>query len=447
MNVLLVTDSFPPVCGGSGWSTYELGAGLRARGHNVIVAKVTAGASGSTETTEYDGLRVVQFHFYAPSVPGLRNYFKNERLYARLTPRIESLIAEHRIDVVHGQHVLSTPPSIAAARRAGIASVATVRDYWPVCYRSDLLHTPQTLALCPGCSTAAAVQHGRPNIGVFGLATVLVRNYLRANLRRKQDALLAADAVIAVSSRIAADLQDRIPALSVPHVVQPLTPRVVQPLTPRVVQPFRAAPRPRLHVIPNPVNTGAVKTRASSVRPLAGPYALYVGKLAPNKGTDLLVNAVTAAQLDWPLVIVGDGPDRGAVERAAAASGGNIRFTGWQDPAQTATWMAHAAMLVFPSRGPESLSRVLIEASALGLPIAAMNTGGTGDIITDDVSGLLSTSADELARDVKRLRNDPELRRRLGEAAAAHAANSFDATAVVARVEALYKTLVEGRPR
>ncbi|CAN5848612.1 glycosyltransferase family 4 protein [soil metagenome] len=414
MNVLLVTDSFPPVCGGSGWSTYELAAGLRRRGHAVVVVKVTAGSTGHDRKTEYDGLPVIERHFYAPSVPGIRNYFKNERLYARLTPRLEQLIAEHRIDLVHGQHVLSTPPSIAAARRAGIPSVATIRDYWPVCYRSDLIHTRQTLALCPGCAQAAAVQHVRPNLGAFGLATQLVRKYLRANLRRKQEALVSADAVIAVSSRISADLQSRIPDLS----------------------------RSRLHLIPNPVDTDAVRRRASTERPLASPYAVYAGKLAPNKGTSYLPEVVNRAQLDWQLVIVGDGPDRKSLERTAAASRREIRFTGWQDPSQTATWMAHAAMLIFPSQGPESLSRVLIEASALGIPIAAMNTGGTADIITDEVSGLLSNTADELAADVKRLRTDAELRRRLGQAAAAHARATFDAASVVEKVETLYRTLV-----
>ena len=49
-------------------------------------------------------------------------------------------------------------------------------------------------------------------------------------------------------------------------------------------------------------------------------------------------------------------------------------------------------MLIFTSRGPESLSRVLIEASALGVPIAAMNTGGTPDIVTHGETGLLSTT-------------------------------------------------------
>jgi len=236
---------------------------------------------------------------------------------------------------------------------------------------------------------------------------------MRADQQPSQ-ALVAADAVIAVSSTIARDLQSRIPEL-----------------TPA-----------RLHLIPNPVNTQVLRNRVSAERPLASPYALYVGKLALNKGSRQLPAVVKRAQLDWPLVIVGDGPDRAALERAAITSEHELRFVGWQDPAQTATWMAHAAILIFPSAGPESLSRVLIEASTLGLPIAAMNTGGTTDIIKDEVSGLLSSSVDELASDVKRLRNDAELRRRLGEAAAEHARATFEADSVVARVETLYASLL-----
>jgi glycogen synthase len=419
MNVLLVTDAFPPLCGGSGWSTYELARALRDRGHTIRIVKAVAGRSTKDVQTSYDGLPVLEFRAFAPPIPGVRNYFKNERLWARLTRRLEQLIAEHAIDVIHGQHVLSTPPAVEAARRAGIPSVATVRDYWPVCYRSDLIHTPQTLGLCPGCARMAAVQSGRPNIGFIGLATLLVRAYLRANMERRQKALAGAGAVIAVSSTIAADLQLRAPALaSVP-----------------------------VQVIPNPVNTEAVRTRASAVPPLDRPYAVYVGKLAPNKGTTHLLTAITRAQLDWPLVVVGDGPERTTLETEAAAQGRDVRFVGWLAPAQTATWMAHAAMLIFPSHGPESLSRVLIEGSSLGLPIAAMKTGGTGDILKDEVTGLLSVTPEELARDVKRLRNDAHLRERLGRAAAAFAKQNFEASAVAARVEAVYASLIEARRR
>ena len=102
-------------------------------------------------------------------------------------------------------------------------------------------------------------------------------------------------------------------------------------------------------------------------------------------------------------------------------------------------------LLLFPSRGPESLSRVLIEASALGIPIAAMNTGGTPDIVVDERTGLLSRDFAELADDVRRLRDDATLRQRLGDAARAHAETRFDVSVVMPRVEQLYRDLLRRR--
>lgn len=418
LRILLPTDSFPPRCGGSGWSTYELARELRDRGNEVTVVKVIAGEEVGERTTEYEGIAVIEFHAYAPDIPGIRNYFKNERLYPRLAARLEGLIRSEGIQLVHGQHVLSAPPSVVAAKRTGIPSVVTVRDYWPVCYRSDLLHSPATLALCPGCSRAAGLQPGSGRIGLAGFGQSLARKYLVSNMRTKRRALAAADAVVAVSSVIARDLRERAPELA----------------------------RTRLEVIPNPVNISALRHRVPSARPMADPYALYVGKLAVNKGTDLLIETIVAADLDWPLVIVGDGPDGTKVAAAARRSGRDVRFKGWLDAAATAAWIAHAGMLIFPSRGPESLSRVLIEASALGVPIAAMLTGGTGDIVEDEITGLLSTDAAGLADDVRRIRHGEVLRNRLAAAAANRAAEKFDSTAVVTRIETLYRELLAGRP-
>jgi glycosyltransferase involved in cell wall biosynthesis len=107
--------------------------------------------------------------------------------------------------------------------------------------------------------------------------------------------------------------------------------------------------------------------------------------------------------------------------------------------------MRHATVLVFPSYGPESLSRVLLEASALGVPVAAMDTGGTRDIITPDVTGLLSATGEGLATDVTRLAHDPGLRERLGAAAARNIAQAFAAPAVTDRIEQLYTELLRAR--
>jgi len=422
MRILIATDAFPPVCGGSGWSTYELARGLRSRGHTIDIVQPRPQAdqvAQPLQTTSYDGFDVTEFRFRASTLPFARNYDKSERLTARLSIYLADRLKEKRHDLVHAQHVMTVPPAITAARVAGVPVVATVRDYWPVCYWSDLLYTRSGLALCPECTVGNMTRCIRPRAGAAWPLALPMIPYMRANLARKRRTLADADAVIAVSRRIADDLRARATG-------------------------FDAT---RIEIIPNPVNVRALRTLAST-RPMTAaapnePYALYLGKIAPNKGTSYLVPAIERADLDWPLIVAGDGPDRHELEQEAAASGRDVRLIGWIDRAAAAGWLAHAAMLLFPSRGPESLSRVLIEASALGVPIAAMDTGGTRDIIEPGVTGLLSSSAEGFAEDVRTLRRDEALRVRLGVAARRKVESEFEAEVVVARVERLYLELVE----
>jgi glycogen(starch) synthase len=418
MNVLLPTDAFPPVCGGSGWSSYELARGLRARGHAVTVVQPRPGTARGVREATYDDLRVLEFGATAPPVPYVRNFFKNEKLYADLGRYLEDVIAQERIDIVHGQHVMTCVPSVMAANRRKIPAVCTVRDYWPVCYWSDLIHTTDGLALCPRCSAGMMTRCVRPHAKGLWPAALPMIPYMRGNLRRKQRGVASAAAIVAVSSAIAADLRAR----------------------------SREIAAARVEVIPNPVDVQALRQTAAHTKPpVDGPYALYLGKLAPNKGTAGLVRIIEGAELDWPVLIAGDGPERDAIAGDAARSTRDIRMLGWVNQREAASLLGHASMLIFPSRGPESLSRVLIEASALGVAIAAMHTGGTGDIVIDERTGLLSSTPGELARDVKRLRADAELRARLGAAARQHAESRFDAPAVVARIEELYFDLMRNR--
>jgi glycosyltransferase involved in cell wall biosynthesis len=349
----------------------------------------------------------------------VRNYFKNERLYPRLADFLTSLIARERFDIVHGQHVMTCLPSIEAAARANIPSVCTVRDYWPVCYWSDLIYSTDDSSLCPDCSAGMMTRCIRPRAGAAWPLALPMIPYMRRNLAAKRSGLARASAVIAVSTTIAADLRARAPELAAT----------------------------RLRIIPNPVNLADLRARAGrQAPPLDRPYALYLGKLAPNKGTSHLVDIVERAGLDWPLVIAGDGPEHAAIAAAAARSTRDIRLVGWVDQNEAAAWLAHASMLIFTSRGPESLSRVLIEASALGVPIAAMNTGGTPDIISDETTGLLSDAPEELAEDVKRLRQSEVLRRRLAQAARNRADALFDGDATTERIVRLYLELLGRAP-
>jgi glycosyltransferase involved in cell wall biosynthesis len=239
--------------------------------------------------------------------------------------------------------------------------------------------------------------------------------YMRRNLARKRRILAAADAVVAVSHTLASDLRTRAPELA----------------------------RTRIETIPNPVDLTVVRAAQRLPSPLDEPYALYVGKLALNKGAGWLIDVARLARLRWPLVIVGDGPARARLEAAVADSHLDVRLVGWQPRDEALRWMAHASLVVFPSHGPESLSRVLLEAGALGRAMAAMDTGGTRDIISHETTGLLSTAPQALARDVARLAADDALRARLGAAARAHVESTFEAGQVVRRLERLYAQLLD----
>ena len=415
MRILIPTDAFPPVCGGSGWSTYELARGLRARGHDITIVQPRPGRPAGVREVTYDNFTVREFGAPAPNIPYVRNYYKSEKLTRSLAQYLGDLLRADRFDIVHPQHVMTTVAAIAAAEDAGVPVVATVRDYWPVCYWSDLLHTRDGLALCPECTAGNMRACIQPRGGALWPMALPMIPYMRSNLAAKRAGLARANAVIAVSRRIAEDLRARAPELA--HT--------------------------RIEIIPNAINVAAIREVAkvpSRDAHLAEQlYAVYVGKLAPNKGTSHLIEVITRADLDWPLIIVGDGPDRRALEAQAKASGRRVEFSGWQDRDEATRLLAGASLLIFPSRGPESLSRVLIEASALGVPIAAMDTGGTRDIIEPDVTGLLSDTPEALAADVRRLRHDEALRQRLGDAARRKVQREFDADSVVARIEALYR--------
>ena len=142
--------------------------------------------------------------------------------------------------------------------------------------------------------------------------------------------------------------------------------------------------------------------------------AIYVGRLSPEKGVATLVDAWHS--VDYPLTIVGDGPERGVLEARAPD---NVTFAGWQAPGEVAAAVARAQVQIIPSLWYENFPMTLVEANAAGTPVVASRHGALESIVEDGQNGALFEPGDpnDLANTVRRLFEQPEALNRMRLAA------------------------------
>ena len=190
---------------------------------------------------------------------------------------------------------------------------------------------------------------------------------------------------------------------------------------------------------------GQVRARSALHVPEGRALIGTVSRLAPPKDTATLVGAVESMVLsgrDVHLAVVGEGPQREALERRTATGplAGRVTFTGARRDVAT---LMHGFDVFVLSSLTEGLPRVVIEAMAARVPVVATNVGGVGEVVDDGVTGLLVPPADtaSLATAISRLLDDPALRGRLTSAAAT-TAEAFSDRTMVDDLVRLYKELV-----
>jgi len=126
-----------------------------------------------------------------------------------------------------------------------------------------------------------------------------------------------------------------------------------------------------------------------------GDYALFVGRLSPEKGVSTLLAAWSRLGPSIPLVIAGDGPLRPRLEAEVAKN--NLRqvsFRGRLNPSETRAAMKQARFLVLPSLWYEGFPMVMAESLACGTPVLGSRLGAIEEIITDGRTGLHFTPGD-----------------------------------------------------
>ncbi len=148
----------------------------------------------------------------------------------------------------------------------------------------------------------------------------------------------------------------------------------------------------------------------------AGQYAIFMGRLSPEKGCWTLIHAFEQLP-QVPLKILGTGPLEQELQDYVSLKGiGNIQFLGFKSGDEKWQLLRKSLCLIVPSEWYENFPVTVLEAFMAAKPVVAARIGGLPYIVEDGQSGLLFEpgKADQLAKQVQRLADDPASAARMG---------------------------------
>jgi glycosyltransferase involved in cell wall biosynthesis len=182
----------------------------------------------------------------------------------------------------------------------------------------------------------------------------------------------------------------------------------------------------------------------------ARPALGIVSTLRSWKGHQYLFDALAAdrpAWAGWQVVVVGEGPYRDRLDAHLARLGlaGDIRFVGQQR--DVVPWLQALDLFTLPSYGEEGVPQAIMQAMACALPVVSTTVGAIAEAVDAEVTGLIVPPRDAtaLGAALARLREDPGLRRRFGAAARVRAQERFGLDAMLDRMEAVFRRVLELR--
>jgi glycosyltransferase involved in cell wall biosynthesis len=257
---------------------------------------------------------------------------------------VRSLAEEHRPDLahVHNTWYALSPSILHALKQTQLPLVMTLHNYRLVCSNALLFRSGRPCEDCVGTHPWHGVRHRCYRGSVLAsaaAAAAIAVNQARHTWERDVDLFLA----------LSEFAKQRFVTGGIPESKIRIKPN------------FVSDPGPRSHP------------------PSASRTVLYVGRLSPEKGADLLFDAWEAIDnTNFELLIVGEGPLRPQLVRRRLAG---VRLLGSLPPREVARRILKARALIFPSTWYEGQPMVILEALASGLPVLGSDLGGTAELL------------------------------------------------------------------
>jgi len=185
---------------------------------------------------------------------------------------------------------------------------------------------------------------------------------------------------------------------------------------------------------------------SESARSPGPPLIAFQGRLVTTKGLPLLLEAASLLQSEnyaFELMVIGDGPERSAVEELAKKLqlSSCVRFVGRIAAADLDLTLAKASIVVVPSLGGEVFGLVLAENMSRGLPVVASDVGCFAEVLGDAGLTFRVGEAKDLARQIARLLDDSGLASALSIRARGRILESYQRTQMIAAHAHLYRRL------
>jgi glycosyltransferase involved in cell wall biosynthesis len=211
--------------------------------------------------------------------------------------------------------------------------------------------------------------------------------------------------------------------------------------------------------IPDPTRCARGPANAEVVSDHPAPIrVLFVGRIEPRKGTDLLLDAAVELLPEFSNLefhLVGDhsiANERGSTDRAEFLEAhersitDRVQFHGVVPESELHTHYERSDIFCAPSRF-ESFGLILLEAMAAGKPVVSCNVGGIPEVVADGENGILVAPGDSsaLAGAIRRLILDPELRREMGKRSRVRFQESWSSQAMAGGVLAFYRRILRQR--